>query len=71
MLAAFHMIFFGTQPTLTQVPPKRSGLDHRGLRAVFGRALRAGEAAAAAADADEIERSLDTVNSVAKATDLQ
>jgi hypothetical protein len=29
--------------------------DHRGLCAVFGRALRAGKAAAAAADADEIE----------------
>jgi hypothetical protein len=23
MEAAFHMIFFGTQPTLTQVPPSR------------------------------------------------
>ena len=53
--AAFHMTFLGTQPTFTQVPPRRSGLDHRGLGAVFGGALRAGEAAAAAADADEIE----------------
>ena len=50
MLAAFHMTFFGTQPTLTQVPPKRCGFDHRGLGAELGRALRAGEPAAAAAD---------------------
>ena len=55
MLAAFHMTFLGTQPTFTQVPPRRSGLDDRSLGAVLGRALRAGEAAAAAADADEIE----------------
>ena len=49
------MTFFGTQPTFTQVPPKRCGFDHGRLGAVLGRALRAGQAAAAAADADQIE----------------
>ena len=52
--AAWYMIFFGTQPTLTQVPPSATGLRERDARAVLRRALRAGEAAAAAADHEEI-----------------
>ena len=37
-------------------PPQAPGLDHGSFRTIFRGALRAGEAAAAAADAEEIER---------------
>ena len=49
------MTFFGTQPTFTQVPPRRCGSITAALAPILRGALRAGEAAAAAADADEIE----------------
>jgi hypothetical protein len=54
-LAAYHMTFFGTQPLLTQVPPSLCGLDDGDALAVLGGLLGNREAAAAAADGDEIE----------------
>ena len=54
MWAAFHITFLGTQPTFTQVPPSAPDFDHHGPRAVFRRAPRAGEPAAAAANHRQI-----------------
>ena len=39
-LAAFHITFFGTQPTLTQVPPRRPASTSATLAPCFA-ALRA------------------------------
>jgi hypothetical protein len=52
--AAFHMIFFGTQPTLTQVPPSRCPIRSARAGSVFGGSLGAGQSAAAAADHRQI-----------------
>ena len=47
--------FLGTQPTLTQVPPKWPGLYYGCLHSVFGRTLSVGETAATATDYDQIK----------------
>jgi hypothetical protein len=49
------MTFFGTQPTLTQVPPSLSASMMATRFAVLRRLFGNREAAAAAADGDEIE----------------
>jgi hypothetical protein len=51
---AYHITFFGTQPTLTQVPPRRAA-SISSTRAPYSAARRArGDAAAAAADGDQV-----------------
>ena len=55
MSAASHIAFFGTQPTLTQVPPEQTWFQQGHARPVLGRAECAGQATGTAAEHDQVE----------------